>query len=133
MVGTTESLNIVLEKTELKVNEEPRSDSCTGGLGSSVGTTAVGSLGGLTGGMGSLFFCPLVRVDLVLPPDGSPLKTCTDSGSAFALQSLFTLERRDDPSAVEMTLLARGRHVGDPLSPALFPQRGGEAVEAAGH
>lgn len=49
---TTESLKIVFEKTDLKVNEESRSDSCTEDLGQSVGATAAGSLGGLTGGMG---------------------------------------------------------------------------------
>lgn len=39
----------------------------------------------------------------------------TTGGSVLgvALQSLFTLERRRDPSAVEMTLLARGRALGD--------------------
>lgn len=46
-------------------------------------------------------------------------------GSTFAitLVSLLTLDRREEPSAVEMTLLARGRAVGDhgPLRRTSFP------------
>lgn len=52
-------------------------------------------------------------------------ETWTEGSSVLTatLQSLLTLERRDDPSAVDMTLLARGRVVGDlgPLSRVSFP------------
>lgn len=51
-VKTTESLKIVFEKTELKVNEESKSNSCAGDLGQSGGRMSVGSLGGFSGGIG---------------------------------------------------------------------------------
>lgn len=114
-----ESLKIVFEKTELNVNEESKSDSCTGALERSEGTVTAGSLGGLTGGVGSgsLFSAPVFGSSrlgvfswLLLASE-----TGAEGGSVLALtlQSLFTLERREDPSAVEMTLLARGRLLGD--------------------
>lgn len=54
LVLTDESLKIVFEKTELKEKEEPKSDSWMGDLGRPVGSTTVGSRGGLFGGMGSV-------------------------------------------------------------------------------
>ena len=53
VVGAAESQKIVFEKTELNGKEESKSDSCTGAVGQSEGMISAGSLGGLTGGVGS--------------------------------------------------------------------------------
>lgn len=116
VVATSESLKMVFEKTEVKVNMEPRRDSCTGALWCFVRTTA-GSLGGFAGGTSS--GSPLLlesRSWLRFSVSScAQLSSDTWAGSALTLplQSLLTLERRDEPSAVEMTLLERGRPFGD--------------------
>lgn len=110
VVVISESLKIVSEKTELKVNDKPRGGSCKTDLWCFVGTITAGSLGGLTGGTGpgSLFLT-------------SEFRSCACSCCSVwtvPLQSLLTLERRDEPSAEEITLLARGRLLGDLNSPS---------------
>lgn len=117
-VIATELLKMVPEKTDLKEKAESKSDSCTGGLGQSEETIPVGSLGGFSGGFGS-------HLSLSIPQDccwlalSSWLRSFsehwTDGSSSLTvtLQLLFKLARLDDPSAVEMTLLARCKVLGD--------------------
>lgn len=113
-VAATESLKTVSEKTELN---ESKSDSCTGGLWQSEETTTAGSLGGFSGGSSHLLVSVLPGC-CSLAPSSRLLSFCEHwmderSSLTVTLQSLFTLARRDDPSAVEMTLLARRKTLGD--------------------
>lgn len=114
VVVTVESLKMVLLKTELKVKEVPNRDSCTRDLGQCVGTIEDGSLGGFRGGRSSGSAFSGSGCGFSAPGSSGllfPFETWAWGESLLtpSLQSLLTLQRRDEPSAVDMTLLARGR------------------------